>query len=375
MAELVPTIDIAGWDEPDPGRRDAIAAEVDAACSTVGFAQVAGHGVHPSLVAGMSAASDRIFALPLEAKLALVPPPHINRGYAPLGSESLTYSLGVDSPPDQFEAFNIGPEGFDPDDPVYASRRDGVFAPNLWPDGLRAERTALVAYFDAVAGLAHRLTSIFAVALGLQEDFFADQTDHSTDTLRCNHYLAVANAGAAGPGPGQMGMGAHTDYGIVTVLHGDPVPGLEIVGPDGEWHPVVPEPDHFLINLGDLLARWTNDRWRSTVHRVVPPGGPGRSGQPVRRRSAAFFHDGNDDAWVACLPTCLAPGQEPRYPPVRAGEHMLEKVLTARTRTTRPDRHRHDTVGDRLAAVTRTLATEPPTTGGDRSRPAGAGPG
>ena len=147
-------------------------------------------------------------------------------------------------------------------------------------------------------------------------------------------------------------MGAHTDYGIVTVLYGDRVPGLEIVGPDGEWTPVVPEQGLFLINLGDLLAQWTNDRWRSTVHRVVPPEGDG----PARRRSAAFFHDGNYDAWVSCLPTCLAEGEAPRYPAVRAGEHLTAKLLSARTRSSAPRDGIHDTVGDRLETVTRSLA-------------------
>ncbi len=349
MADLVPLVDIGGWEQGDPAVRDAIAAEVDAGASTVGFLQIAGHGVAPERVAAMLDAADRIFALPAEAKAALVPPPHINRGYAPVGSESLTYSLGVDSPPDLFEAFNIGPDRVPADDPVYAAQLEGVFAPNWWPEGLDAERRALVAYFDDVAALARRLTRIFAVALGMPEDFFVDKTDHSTDTLRLNNY--VRTPGGSGLLPGQVRMGAHTDYGIVTVLYGDRVPGLEIVAPDGEWCPVVPGEGAFLINLGDLLAQWTNDRWRSTVHRVVPPAGDGLA----RRRSAAFFHDGNYDARVVCLPTCVAEGASPRYPPVLAGDHLMAKVMSARTRSDEPRQGIHDTVGDRLDTVTRSL--------------------
>ena len=349
MSQLVPVVDIGSWDAPDRGRRDAIVADLDAGCSTVGFLQIAGHGVDPALVDAMLAASDAIFALPPETKAALVPPRHINRGYAPVGSESLTYSLGVDSPPDLFEAFNIGPDDVPADDPVYATQLEGVFAPNWWPAGLVDERRALVEYFEAVAGLARRLTRIFAVTLGMPEAFFADKTDHSTDTLRLNNYVRAPGDGR--PRPGQVRMGAHTDYGIVTVLYGDRVPGLEIVAPDGEWHPVMPEEGLFLINLGDLLAQWTNDRWRSTVHRVVPPVGDG----PARRRSAAFFHDGNYDARVECLPTCLAPGASPRYPPVTAGEHLMAKVMSARTRSDEPRQGIHDTVGDRLDTVTRSI--------------------
>jgi isopenicillin N synthase-like dioxygenase len=340
MAELVPVVDLFGWG----GNRASTAAAVDDACRRVGFLQVVGHGIDPGLIEGMLAAADAVFGLPLERRQELVPPPHINRGYAPLGSESLTYSLGVDSPPDLFEAFNIGPDDV-PDDAVHAAQRDGVFAPNLWPDELSEVRRALVAYFDAVADLARRLTSVFAVALDLGEDFFTSRTDHSTDTLRLNNY--VRPPGGRGPLPGQVRMGAHTDYGIVTVLHADRVPGLEIIGPDGEWHGVIPEEGAFLVNLGDLLAQWTNDRWRSTVHRVVPPEGP----SPARRRSAAFFHDGNYDALVECLTTCLGAGETPKYPPVVAGEHLQAKVLSARTRTGADARVATDTLGDRRAAL------------------------
>lgn len=348
MEPYVPVVDISGW--PAGGAvRERIADEVDAACRRLGFLQIAGHGVDDATTAAMLAASEAIFGLPLDEKMAMAAPPHINRGYAPVGSESLTYSLGVDSPPDLFEAFNIGPDDVPADDPVYTAQLEGVFAPNIWPVDLPAVRNDLVAYFRAVSGLARRLISIFAVALGLPDDHFLPMCDHATETLRLNNY--VRRVGGADLLPGQLGMGAHTDYGIVTVLYGDRVPGLEIVGPDGEWHGVVPEEGMFLVNLGDLLARWTNDRWRSTVHRVVPPSGSG----PARRRSAAFFHDGNYDALVECLPTCLEPGESPRYPPVVAGEHLTAKLLSGRSRSSEPRAEVVDTIGDRIGAVTRDL--------------------
>jgi isopenicillin N synthase-like dioxygenase len=143
-------------------------------------------------------------------------------------------------------------------------------------------------------------------------------------------------------------MGAHTDYGIVTVLHADQVPGLEIVGPDGDWHGVVPPDGAFLVNLGDLLAQWTNDRWRSTLHRVTPP--PSMVDGPAVRRSMAFFHDGNYDAVIECLPTCASPDNPSRYPPVVAGEHLMAKLLGPRTLTAS---EATSTAGARMDAVTR----------------------
>jgi isopenicillin N synthase-like dioxygenase len=143
-------------------------------------------------------------------------------------------------------------------------------------------------------------------------------------------------------------MGAHTDYGILTVLYADRVPGLEIVGPDGEWHGVVPPDDAFLVNLGDLLAEWTNDRWRSTLHRVVPPP-RGTQGAAIRR-SIAFFHDGNHDALIECLPTCCSADNPPRYPAVVAGDHLMAKLLGPRTLTASDA---VSTAGDRVDAIVR----------------------
>jgi isopenicillin N synthase-like dioxygenase len=156
-------------------------------------------------------------------------------------------------------------------------------------------------------------------------------------------------AGDSEPEPDQQRMGAHTDYGIVTVLWADGTPGLQVYGDDGVWHHVAPEPGALLVNLGDMTAEWTNDRWRSTLHRVVPPTGPG----PARRRSTAFFFDGNWDALIECVPTCTDADHPPKYPPVQAGEHLMAKLMGPRTLRvsdaidTSTGRHR----GDRPGAV------------------------
>jgi len=334
MDALIPNVDLA-----DPGA----AARLDEACRTVGFMSITNHGVAPSVVDEMVAASDAFFALALEEKLQVrSPSPEINRGYTPKGTEGLAYSLGVAGrPPDLFEAFNIGPDRRP--DRVPPDRPE--FAANLWPARPAGLRAACVAYFDAVAALARRLTTVMASALGLDPGFFVDRTDHSTDTLRVLRYERAGDE--PDPAPGQQRMGAHTDYGILTILHADRVAGLEIVGPDGAWHGVMPPEGAFLVNLGDLLAEWTNDRWRSTLHRVVPP--PSESG-PAVRRSMAFFHDGNYDARIECLPTCCSVDDPPRYPPVVAGEHLRAKLLGPRTLTASDAM---STAGERVDAVIR----------------------
>jgi isopenicillin N synthase-like dioxygenase len=338
MRDLVPVIDIGGWS--DPAARPAIAAAVDEALRTVGFMQVTGHGIPAPILDDALAALDTFVGLPLEAKRAYVPPSAgVNRGYAPPGSESLSYSLGKEAPPDMFEAFNVGPDDVDRADPVIASELEGAFAANLWPTDPHGFREAVSSYFREARRVSHRLTDIFAFALELDPEFFEEVTDHSTDMLRLIHYRRDVDAPREVEG--QLRMGAHTDYGICTVLYADAVEGLEIIGPDGAWNPVQPEPGALLVNLGDLLAEWTNDRWRSTIHRVVPPRVKG----PARRRSMAFFHDGNFDALVEALPSCVSPDNPAKYPPVIAGEHLRAKILGPRTLTSS---NATSTAGDRL---------------------------
>jgi isopenicillin N synthase-like dioxygenase len=321
--DLVPVIDISEWPAGGPAERGRIAAELDDACRRIGFVQIVGHGVPAGIRQRLRDTTDAFFDLPLEEKLRWRPPvPEINRGYAPLGSESLSYSLGVDSPPDLFEAFNVG-VGAPPtpaDDPV-------VFAANIWPDRPAGMRAVVEEYFAAAKALADQLTEIAAVALDVPPAYFAERTDRSVDVLRINHYRRRPADPA--PAPGQLRMGAHTDYGILTVLLADAAPGLQIVGPDGGWHDVLPLSDGFVVNLGDALAVWTNDRWKSTLHRVVPPP-IGATGE-ARRRSYAFFHDGNLDAVIECLPSCCGPDNPARYAPITLGQHIMNKLLGPRT--------------------------------------------
>lgn len=316
---LVPVVDISGWEDGDGETRDRIAQQVDGACRTIGFMQITGHGVDDVLRAEFTNAMDELFALPADVKQRFRPPrPSINRGYTPPKSERLSYSLGVDSPADMFEAFNVGASIDE-----YPGRDPEIYARNIWPDADAAPsvRPGVEAWFREVGGLARRMTEIMARALGLRPDYFRSFTDESIDVLRMVNYALPEGIPLE---PDQLGMGAHTDYGIVTILWADAVPGLEILGPDGTWHGVQPAAGAFLVNLGDLLERWTNDRYTSTMHRVVPPtDGDGRS---IRRRSAAFFHDGNSDALVSTIESCRDADGGSSYDDVTVGEHLARKL-------------------------------------------------
>jgi isopenicillin N synthase-like dioxygenase len=321
----IPIIDLARWWGSDADRMD-VGRRVDAAAREFGFFQIVGHRLPREHIDAMVAASSEFFALPVEIKQRCTPSdPSINRGYAGQGTEALSYSIGRDAPPDLFEAFNLGEDDVDYSDPFYAAQQAGAFAPNIWPTYPTSLRRSLVDYFHSARQVALTLTEVFAVALGLRAGWFVPFVDRSTTTMRAIRYQR--RAGERDPLPGQQRMGAHTDYGIVTVLWAEAVAGLQIVAPDGQWIDVIPADDALVINLGDLTAQWTNDQWRSTVHRVVPPTA---TDGPAVRRSAAFFLDGNWDALIECLPTCCSPTNPPRYPPVTAGEHLIAKLLGPR---------------------------------------------
>ena len=318
-------VDLAPFREGRAGDRAAVAAALDAACRDSGFLVITGHGVAPELAAATLDAFGAFFDLPVEEKrAATVADQSANRGYTEIGTEGLAYSLGEETPPDLFEAFNVGRE--DADDAYFDAHRS-FYAPNVWPARPTDLRDTWLEYERAVSGTQDVLLRAMAVALDLPDSWFVDRSRRAIVTTRAINYERAA--GAPSPLPDQMRMGQHTDYGIVTILLADPVPGLQIFR-DGRWHDVVPPPGAFICNIGDMLARWTNDRWTSTLHRVVPP--PAHADGPVRRRSIARFLDCEPDLVVACIPSCTSGDDPPRYEPVVAGEWLMAKVLGGRTR-------------------------------------------
>ncbi len=349
-SETVPTVDISTWTSGTAQERRALCEQIDEMGRTVGFLAVTGHGVPEELMGEMLEVSGRFFDLPVADKIAYSPKDKaVNRGYAGYGEESLAYSLGVAALPDMFEAFNIGAElssvaGWE-DDPYFSSERHRFFAPNVWPHQLPEMQATWLEYWNVCTDLALRLCDICSVALAMPEQFIRSRSFRSPDVMRANNYQTRSEHRA--PEPGQMRMGAHTDYGVLTILLADPVPGLQILELGGEWRDVLPTPGSFLVNIGDLLAEWTNDRWRSTLHRVVPPP-PGITG-PFRRRSVAFFHEANYDTTIEVMTSCIADGEQPRYSPVTAGEHLMAKLLGPRTLTA--------SVAQQTATVERGLIT------------------
>ena len=178
------------------------------------------------------------------------------------------------------------------------------FAPNLWPTRPAPLRAVYTTYFRVMSDLARTLMRLFALALDQPETFFDDKIDKHISRLRVRNYPAPQEP----PRPGQLRAGAHSDYGSLTILKTEDKPGgLQVCNKAGEWVDVPIVPDCFIVNLGDLMARWTNDTWVSTLHRVVNP--PLAAADMSRRQSLVFFHNPNYDAVIECIPSCQGPEQ------------------------------------------------------------------
>ncbi len=321
MAQLnIPVIDIAEFGSSDKVDRQ-ICQQVELGATTVGFMVIENHGVPDSVIKDCWDAGRRFFDLPLGARMTAVPSiegqPY---GYSALKSESLAASLDIETPPDLKESFSMGPS--------HSSLRtsnetDELFqtAGNSWPDDGAEFRAALEAYYVALNDLGSRMMRIFAVALGEAPDYFEGSFSAPVSALRILNYPATEASELHAHG--YLRAGEHTDYGSLTILLQDDSTGGLQIKIDGVWCDIPAIPGTFVINIGDMLSRWTNSKWISTLHRVVVPSE--QKDRPKRRQSIAFFHQPNWDAEVSCIPNCLAEGEEPKYAPVLAGPHLASK--------------------------------------------------
>jgi isopenicillin N synthase-like dioxygenase len=319
----VPVVNIAPFVAGDAGER-RVAAEINRACEAIGFFVITGHGVDPLLADRVFAASRAFFDLPLEEKQRVArPAPEIGRGYSAPGTESSAYSRLNLTPPDIKESFTIGQVDV-PDEPYYHCAAAGHhFAPNPWPARPTGLASAYADYYRAMDDLSRVVMRLFALALGLEEKYFAPRCDKPFSVMRVLHYFDQP----AEPMPGQLRCSEHTDYSTMTLLRHDAeygADGLQVQNRAGAWVDVPAIRDSFVVNLGDMMMRWTNDRWVSTPHRVLNP--PRERAMASRRMSIAFFHETNYDAIIECLPNCSSAERPARYPAISCGDYVRERL-------------------------------------------------
>lgn len=306
--DFLPIIDISGLNSADPAEHHRVAQEIRKACETLGFMYVVGHGVSRELREAVLDQTRLFFDLPMEQKeginMTLSP---CNRGYESLQAQTLEPG----APPDLKEGFYIG-EDVGPDDPRVVAGHFNT-GPNQWPQDMPDFEPVMMEYFNELDGVSRTIMRGLALSLDLPPDYFDDFCHQPIAGLRLLHYPPQPG----NPEPGLKGCGAHTDFGGITILMQGDISGLQVMGPDGEWIHAPPVEDSYIVNLGDMIARWTNMKYRSTLHRVVNFSGE-------ERYSVPYFHSGNPDHRVEAIETCLADGEVPLYPPTTVEQHMRD---------------------------------------------------
>lgn len=305
----IPVIDLGRVDSASPVERQQLADDVRRACTEVGFFYISNHGLPAAALDALLTASHAFFAQPLERKAEIdIAHSSFNRGYIPLyGEKNNEHAAG-----DIKETFDIAAE-VDSDDPDYLAGNP-LYGPNQRPRDLPGFNEAVDGYFECMTALSRRLYRAFALALDLPQEHFLGMLDKPLDILRLLHYPPQP----AVEDEDQIGTGAHSDFDCFTVLWQDEVGGLQALNANGEWIDARPIEGTFLINVGDMLERWTNGRFVSTVHRVV-----NRSER--ERYSVVFFAAPSYHTTVECLPGCRAPDEPSRYEPIKAGDYIIER--------------------------------------------------
>lgn len=317
-----PVINIAPFRNGGRQERRQIARQVAEVCREIGFLLISGHGLPGDDLQRAFALTRQFTDLPQALKDRWHPDgPSRQRGYHGFATRGLSYTLDREVPPDLRESIFLGPlddhSGHYADQPAAAN----AYWPNTIPSEPPGIEDALTTIYRDFERLSLQLLQLFAVALSLPEDYFAGKFDRHFSILSCHHYPALGET----PRPGQLRTGAHTDFGAMTILAmTEASGGLEAELPDGTWVPIQAKAGELVINLGDMMARWTNDRWTSTMHRVVNP--PALDDAKSRRQSIGYFVHPNFDARIECIPTCLTAGETPRYPTITAGEHIAKKI-------------------------------------------------
>jgi isopenicillin N synthase-like dioxygenase len=315
----VPTIDLTPWFEGSPAGRAAVAEQMDRALQSVGFFLVTGHGVSRADRAAVRSAARMFFGLPDDVKRGYAVTVG-GRGWLPPGVEANGYAEGTETPPDMKESFAVGAA----DKTGIAEVDDFWFPDNVWPGEVPSLHPSVTGYLAQMRELAETLLTIAEAALSQQPGFLTDKTAHSTFTMNINWYPPATIAGT--PEENQFRIGPHTDFGTFTILDREPGRGgLQVWSPAGDWEDAPYDPDAFTINTGDLLARWSGDRWKSNRHRVLPPQSEAPDEDLV---SLVYFYEADWDARIESLQPPI--GKVNDHPPVVASE-FLKRLLDAIT--------------------------------------------
>jgi len=309
----IPVLDIGPFLAGEPDAAAPLARAVTRTCEDTGFLVVANHGVPQRLVDDTFAAAAQFFARSDSGKLALKIGQY-NIGYLPFGGQVVRHSpVNKNTKPNFSESFYITRDRA-PDHPDIINNKP-LIGLNRWPPDMPQFRAATMAYYAAMEAMTTRLVPVVAMALGLPPAYFAEAFAEPNCTIRLIHYPPQPN-----PEDNEFGFAPHTDNNFITFLAQSALPGLEVRTAEGEWIRPPAVPGTFVVNTGAMLARYSNDRFRATPHRVINRNGASRYAIP-------FFLGPNHDSIVDCVPTCVGPDKPPRYEPTTYGA-FTQRLLT-----------------------------------------------
>ena len=314
----IPLLDLAGWFDGDDADRHRLAGELDDHLQRLGFLVVVNHGVSRDVIDRCREHCREFFHLPADDKQAVALSGAAYRGWVGPGLESNAATYGVDTPPDLKETFAFGP--VDIADETLRTTEPRWFSPNVWPDHPVGFRDAAEGWWRAARSLTDELLDLCSLALRLPQSHLRDRSRATTAQVSLNWY---GPRGASEPEPGQFRIGPHTDFGTITVLDRQRgVRGLQVQALDGTWLDAPYVPGSLTINIGDLMARWTGGRWRSNMHRSLPPTADAASEELI---SLVFFMEADMQAFI----TPLAPphGGDVAFEPVLAVDYLRDKMV------------------------------------------------
>lgn len=311
--DSIPIVDIGHASAPE--ERAALAQQIRDACMKVGFFYVSNHGIPKETIDRVVSAMKAYFSLPFDTKMQLYHKNVANfKGYAPVFDSNIDPANGGDLQ----EGFEIGWEELVPKEHDEKRLNDGAMAgANVWPLEPAGFREACLNYYHAAVGVGKVLFRLFALALDLPETYFDDKTRNAAAIMRTLHYPPQT-----GPqDDNTVGIGAHTDFECFTILWQEPgIQALQVLNSEGQWISAPPIPGTLVINIGDQLARWTNDIFRSTVHRAV-------NRSDLRRYSIPLFFGTDYHIQIEPMPSCVSPERPPRYEPIAAGDYVRKRLL------------------------------------------------
>lgn len=310
LEKPAPPADVASVSLADFSQdREAFAQALGGSFERYGFAVISNHGISSDLIARAEAASKALFALPDDTKLGYRPAGGGGqRGYTAFGVETAKDAKAVDLK----EFWHVGREL------PHGHRYEDRMPPNIWPKEVADFRAVMLELFAAFDATGARLLEAIARYLGLAPDFFVDTVEDGNSVLRLLHYPPVQGTGPS------IRAGAHEDINTITLLLGAEEAGLEILDRDGQWLSVTPREGELAVNVGDMLQRLTNDRLRSTTHRV---SNPVSARQGHARYSMPFFLHFRPDYLIETLPGCIDAGHPNRYPePITAHDYLMQRL-------------------------------------------------